>query len=927
MKPIIYSACFLLAGICAQAQSSMASGEELIRKNISTQSLSFIENKGQFSDENNKPLNSVFYVASGNGFMASIHDKGITYLFIKDKPDSEREKEEKPGTDIKHEAEVARVYVELSGATIDKKNIIAEEETGEYYNYYLPVCPNGITSVKSFKKITITSVYPGIDWVIYSTGINGMKYDFVVHPGADPDQVKLIYNGAISVSKKGTEEKLVIKTALGEVQEGTLMCYENGSGYKVPSQYELKKNEVSFHIADYNHEETLIIDPAMEWGTYFGGTSADGPIDIDSDGSGNWFVTGYTFSTETGTNGFPLYNPGGGAYYQTSSIPFTIGLGNCFIAKFDNWGVRKWTTFYGGSSSSEKGLALTATSSYLYVTGYTASSDFPITSGSAPTSTDAFYLKFNLSGVVQFATVFGGSGTENGNEIYVDNTGNAFIVGFTNSTNYPVNSPTYQSTIGGGIDMFITKFSSTNAMGWSTYYGGTGNDYARAITGNSTNLYITGTTSNNTFPVTTGSWGGGVSDAVILKFTTTGSRTWAAFFGGSGSDTGNGITIDAASPTYFYVAGTTTSTGSPFNTNAEQPTNAGNTDFFAAKIDAAQCTTIVWSTFYGGSGGEGSGVYDPPNILSIGGSGSDVGVYMVGATTSTNFPTVNYGASCAYNQSLSDGNQDGVIVCFSKKSVGGSGTVLWSTYYGTSGISGNWLNSGACYNDQFAVCGEFTSASFNSTSPNPNYRTVNPGLSAYSHAYVSSGDDGIITKFTTCLTANAGPDQSTCCFPATFTIGPNSTPCLSYSWMDSNTNTYTGTPITVTLSGPATFTLTVTSSTGVTCGSNTATDVMQVTQAGTNCCRLASAEPATSATTYDVFPNPGPGTFTISCDGILEGSADLKVYDVAGRIISEKKFPEFGEMQMIDLCDQPAGIYYFEMTINGKSIVRKVVKE
>jgi hypothetical protein len=917
MKHLLSLTCLLqLVFTGLRAQSPIPADENMIRRGMTSQSLSFIENKGQFADEKGNPLSSLFYLASGNGFMTSIHDKGITYAFIKSEPDSRKEKELEKESENK--SEVAWVYLELSGANIEKSNIVAEEKAEEYYNYYLSNCPGGITFVSAFKKITIKSVYPGIDWVIYSTGTNGLKYDFIVHPGADPNQIKMIYHGATSVTKNSSAEKLLIKTSLGQIEEGTLKCYEEGSGYKIASQYELKKNEVSFHIDDYNRGETLIIDPAMEWGTYFGGTGPDGPMDIDADGSGNWFVTGYTGSSESGVNAFPLLNPGGGACYYG----MIKGTCDCFIAKFDNWGVRKWVTYYGGTSNVDRGLAITANSSFVYVTGYTGSSDFPVTNSSTYSlNNDAFYLKFNLAGVTQFATYLGGSGTENGNELYVDVIGNVFIVGFTTSTNFPTSIP-YQPANGGGIDLFITKYSSTNTMGWSTYYGGTGNDYARAITGNSsTNLFITGTTSNSTFPVSFGSFGGGISDAFILRFTTTGLRTWATFFGGSGSDTGNGIEIDPASATYFYVAGTTTSTGSPFNINSVQSTNAGNTDLFAAKLDVATGSTIVWSTFYGGSGADSYGAYDPPNTLCMG----KRGVYMVGATTSNNFPTVSLGASCAYNQpnpDLMTTDQDGFIVCFSKTASVCS--VFWSTYYGTTGANGDWLNSCTSYGDQIAVCGEFTGASFNSVVPNPNYRTQNLGLGAYSHAYISPGDDGIIAKFTYCVKANAGPDQVVCCFPSTVTIGPNPTPCLTYSWLDSHGNSYSGSPLVVNVTSATTFTLTVTSADAQLDCASSSTDSVTIT---TNliCCpmpRLASV-----ATTYNVFPNPGSGNFTVSCDGMLVGNTTLTIYDITGRIISKKEYEEFGNQQIVNLEREPAGMYYFEIMINGKTIVRKVVKE
>jgi predicted SpoU family rRNA methylase len=322
------------------------------------------------------------------------------------------------------------------------------------------------------------------------------------------------------------------------------------------------------------------------WATYYGGIYDDEATSISTDANGNVFVVGRTFSTD-----FPTYNPGGGAYYDGT-------CGGCstyydaFILKFNNSGVRLWATYYGGSSSDWVNSISTDANGNVFVVGRTFSTDFPTynpgggayydgTCGGCSNYSDAFIIKFNNSGVRLWATYYGGSSSDVATSISTDANGNVFVVGGTWSTNFPTyynpgGGAYYQGTCGGCSnysDAFILKFNNSGVRLWATYYGGIYNDYANSISTDANgNVFVVGGTVSTDFP--TYDPGGGAYydgtcgtdgncnydgnyywDAFILKFTNSGVRLWATYYGGSSSDVATSISTDA-NGNVFVVGGT-----------------------------------------------------------------------------------------------------------------------------------------------------------------------------------------------------------------------------------------------------------------------------------------------------------------------------------------------------------------------------------
>src|ERR1022692_2585480 len=240
---------------------------------------------------------------------------------------------------------------------------------------------------------------------------------------------------------------------------------------------------------------------------------------------------------------------------------------------------------------------------------------------------DAFVAKLNPTGsALVYSTYLGGSEWDRGNGIAVDGSGNAYVTGFTASTDFPAMNP-IQPVNGGGDDAFVAKLNPTgSALVYSTYLGGSGNDTGSGIAvDNSGNAYVAGYTSSTNFPTMSPlqlAYGGGDSDAFVAKLNPTGSAlVYSTYLGGSGEDQGGGIAVDNLGNA--YVTGGTGSTDFP-TMNAAQATYGGDTDAFVAMLNPTG-SALVYSTYLGGSSDDdGYGIAEDSagNAYVTGGTGS-----------------------------------------------------------------------------------------------------------------------------------------------------------------------------------------------------------------------------------------------------------------------------------------------------------------
>ena len=298
-----------------------------------------------------------------------------------------------------------------------------------------------------------------------------------------------------------------------------------------------------------------------------------------------------------------------------------------------------YSTYLGGSSTDFGHGIVVDSNGNAYITGQTSSGDFPVTNPFQPTlgggSYDAFVTKLNATGsALVYSTYLGGSGNDSGAGIAVDSGGNAYITGYTTSFDFPLMNPFQSMYEGGNADAFVTKLNATgSALVYSTYLGGAAADgnfgYGIAVD-SSGQAYVTGETYSTDFPTKDPLQpaNGGSMNIFVTVFNPSGSALiYSTYLGGIGAG-GFAIAVDSARNA--YVAGIT---GSGFPTvNALQPTyGGGGDDAIVAKINSAG-SALIYATYLGGNGD------DYATGIAADSAGN---AYIIGRTTSTDFPTYN----------------------------------------------------------------------------------------------------------------------------------------------------------------------------------------------------------------------------------------------------------------------------------------------
>ncbi|MBI4468212.1 MAG: SBBP repeat-containing protein [Acidobacteria bacterium] len=374
---------------------------------------------------------------------------------------------------------------------------------------------------------------------------------------------------------------------------------------------------------------------ALLYSTYVGGSGHDIPLGIALDLDGNAYVAGVTGSTD-----FPRVNP----------LQFFYGGGDtdAFVFKLNSSGsALGYSTFLGGSGDDASGpntndvsIAVDAAGS-AYVTGDTDSSNFPTVNAFQPAygggGVDAFVAKLNPSGAALiYSTYLGGSLNDAGRSIAADAAGNAYVTGFTVSTNFPIANALQPVYGGGANDCFVAKLNpGGSALVYSTYLGGTLQDQGRSIAIDTTgNAYLAGNTGSADFPSVNAFqpvFGGGATDAFVAELNPRGSALiYSSYLGGAGADTGSGIAVDTAGNA--HIAGRTASTNLP-TLNALQPVYGGGAfDHFVAKLNVSG-SALIYSTYLGGS--------DNENALYTNAVDAAGNHYVTGQTSSTNLPLAN----------------------------------------------------------------------------------------------------------------------------------------------------------------------------------------------------------------------------------------------------------------------------------------------
>lgn len=555
--------------------------------------MTFTENKGQVLGLDGLPHPEVKFYFKGVNQQLFILQSGIAYQFTQvhapTKDVAARNRTvEKLWQEILRDSSETRTETYRSDLTLVGANpharMQAEERTSYYENFY----NQGVMNVRSYDKITMYDVYPCIDWVIYSLeGSDGyqFKYDFVVHPGGDPSLIKMKYShfDKLQINSKGNFELL---TPLGLISEQSPVSFLNGSA--VRTAFTLSDNIVGFSLENYDRSKELVIDPAVSWATYYGGTGYEDGNAVATDASGNVYLVG-----RTGSSG----NIASAGHQNTYG-----GNTDGFITKFDAAGTRIWSSYYGGNGLDFAYDIQISGADELYIAGTTASSS-NISSGghqnSYSGSSDAFLLKMDAAGSRIWCTYYGGSSTESGSGCAVDNSGDVYLCGSTNSSaNIAANS--HLSTQSGARNAFLVKFNSSGQRQWATYYGITGSTDGSGCTVDlSGNVYLCGETDYGTDIASGGhqNSNGGTSqfssDGFLVQFNSSGVRQWGTYYGGDSYDQINACITDAAGDVYV-VGGTFSET----NISTDGTSHYGASDGFIAKFNTTG--TRLWGTYFGG---------------------------------------------------------------------------------------------------------------------------------------------------------------------------------------------------------------------------------------------------------------------------------------------------------------------------------------
>jgi len=680
-----------------------------LTQNTVTHTGYFIENKGQIVDQNGLSVPEVKYHLQSQNLNVQIKNNGFSYDAFRQENSSSQEGE------IPH-FQFHRVDISFPGSSAEAILEPGIQLPG-FLNFYTQgTDAQGVLNVKKYNSVTCKNLYPGIDieYLIPEKSTFPLEYNFIIHPGANPDLIQMKYSGSLKTEISG--KSLVHILAFGNLTEHIPYSYLT-DGTPVEIAYsQNEENIISFKIPSYSKDQALVIDPVpvLTWGTYIGGNSNDQGRSVAADVWKNLYVTGETAS--------------GSAIATSGAFQTTLnGSLDAYLAKFDFSGAVQWITYFGGSGN-EKGQGLSVSpEGNVYLIGETSSNSGIATSGVHQTSygggsMDALFLKFGPSGDRIWATYYGGSGTDFGYGVCIGKTGNLYLAGNGTSTSGIATSGTHQTSRSTGYDLFLARFDTTGSRQWGTYMGGNGVDLLHDLTLDvNGNPIITGETSSTTNMASSGAFqtsNSGAYDGVVAKFTPSGSRSWSTYYGGSNYDVCYGATADSFGNIYF--TGETQSTSGISSSGSYQENHGGMIDAFLVKFDSSGSRT--WGTYYGGMDedyGYGIAIDEWQNIHFTGWSMSDADVATPGA----------------WQDSLLA--HDITVAKFSN-----SGSLLWGTYYGGNNQEHGYDLVYISPADVF-ITGRVTSTNNMSTS------------GAYQTSHGGGGNDSYLSRFTDCTNIGA----------------------------------------------------------------------------------------------------------------------------------------------------------------------------
>jgi hypothetical protein len=630
----------LLAAVLVLAVAAGSAGRDGVLPERLTPQLSGLSLPLSFEQNSGQADESVAFIARSGGFDLFITRQGPVFaLGSVEGPTS--------------------VRMELVGGEADPVISPGEKLPG-IVNYFIGDDPDKWrTGIPTYGQVTYQGVYPGIDLVLY--GDEGqVRYDFIVAPGADPSPIKMSFGGADGMSI-GSQGELRLSVSDGELIQPAPFIYQERHGLRqqVAGAFAISGDNVTFDIGTYDRDLPLVIDPAVVFSSFLGGSGTDTGNGIDVGDDGSIYVTG-----DTDSMNFPV-TPGvvqddlTGGLFQTDA----------FVTKISPDGDAIVYSTYLGGQGTDRGYDVAVDADGVVTVGGLASEGFPTTPGAFDASTQnaGFVSRLSDDGSeLVYSTGLGTNTAVYGLEI--DDDGNAYIAGFSLQAFFQATPGSFQPNQNSGGDGIVGVLNPDGTgLVWGSYIGGSDREFALDIARDGQgNVIVVGGTPSDDFPVVNAfqDTKGDAPDAFVAKIVPDGSAlSYSTYLGGDGSglsDRAFGVDVDSAGNA--YVVGRTTSNDFPVSANRVQD-YGGNQDAFVTKFGTNG--NMVYSTYLGGGNVEDGAAIEVDD---------DGNAHVVGSTGSVDFPTEDA------TQSSSGGGQDGFVATIN---TAGS-ALLFSTYLGGS---------------------------------------------------------------------------------------------------------------------------------------------------------------------------------------------------------------------------------------------------
>ena len=679
------NATYLRAGdLNASLGSANADIQELLK--YYDQKIYFTQNQGQFSS-------GVLYkaefhlgqaIATKDGMIISTYDP--TSVAARESEGIQLEEDIRNGMPWRPMSSILKGHTwkmdfvnRSSAMTIDNK-----DHHADVYNYFTG--NTAITNVNNYGEIWYNNVYNQVDVRYYPSETGTLEYDIICKPGFKKENISIRFEGIdqMAVQENG---HLVMHTSAGDVDFPSPVVYQKINGVQKPvtARYVVSNNNLlKFELGEFDASLPLIIDPiALRWATWVN-TASTGDnhghcIWVDQNEKSIYMVARVVGTTDQMTPG---------TWAAAGNLEMIIGKYKEPDA-VGGTGTRVWQTYVGGGGDDNPYAMEQGPDGNLYITGYTASTNFPLLLGSAfsgssinqgnQATDNIFITKIDPSGTSLKSSVIGGNGDDGGFDLRINEAGDILICGNVASSNLgTLYSGTGASNTVNGIDVVVFKINQDlSTISWMKNYGGTGTDQATIMLQNVSNgdIYVAGYTTSSNFPTLLPRQGtiGGSQSGFIQKLTASGNFAWSSYFQSANSKSTSILCMEFNTlQTQLYFGGITTglaSTNISASGTFDNSYNGGSNDFFVCRMDTDQ--NFVASTYLGGGANE----------VNMMGLNTDLNndVYIFGYTNSTDFPM-----SAFPNTPLQSSNQGNNDKTFSKLNSTLS-TLNFSTYYGGTG--------------------------------------------------------------------------------------------------------------------------------------------------------------------------------------------------------------------------------------------------